>query len=160
MISYTFRHHTPSDTKHLGLPGGAAGAMSTYTDTSASCLSRPSGTYGQNAGISACDLCPAGQHTTSSGATASADCVERCSSAGHYLVFTGGSCQTSTQASAFEYKATREVDRVPRYGFVTVLQLPSLPLGVYMQCMHDKTNSGPGAPLQRVTCTVTQPPLA
>ena len=27
MISYTFRHHTPSDTKHLGLPGGAAGAM-------------------------------------------------------------------------------------------------------------------------------------
>ena len=29
MISYTFRHHTPSDTKHLGLPGGAAGAMDT-----------------------------------------------------------------------------------------------------------------------------------
>ena len=27
MISYTFRHHTPSDTIHLGLPGGAAGAM-------------------------------------------------------------------------------------------------------------------------------------
>jgi hypothetical protein len=29
MISYTFRHQTPSDTKHLGLPGGAAGAMNT-----------------------------------------------------------------------------------------------------------------------------------
>ena len=27
MISYTFRHHTPSDTIHLGFPGGAAGAM-------------------------------------------------------------------------------------------------------------------------------------
>ena len=27
MISYTFRHHTPSDTKHLGFPGGAAAAM-------------------------------------------------------------------------------------------------------------------------------------
>ena len=27
MISNTFRHSTPSDTKHLGLPGGAAGAM-------------------------------------------------------------------------------------------------------------------------------------
>ena len=27
MISYTFRHHTPSDTIHLGLPGGAAAAM-------------------------------------------------------------------------------------------------------------------------------------
>ena len=32
MISYTFRHHTPSDTIHLGLPGGAAGAMdNTFT---------------------------------------------------------------------------------------------------------------------------------
>jgi len=27
MISYTFRHNTPSDTIHLGLPWGAAGAM-------------------------------------------------------------------------------------------------------------------------------------
>jgi hypothetical protein len=27
MISYTLRHHTPSDTIHLGLPGGAAAAM-------------------------------------------------------------------------------------------------------------------------------------
>ena len=42
---------------------------------------------------SACDLCPAGQHTAG-GATASADCVEWCSSAGQYLVFqfTGGPC--------------------------------------------------------------------
>jgi len=27
MISYTFEHRTPSDTKHQGLPGGATGAM-------------------------------------------------------------------------------------------------------------------------------------
>ena len=27
MISNTFRHDTPSDTQHLGFPGGAAGAM-------------------------------------------------------------------------------------------------------------------------------------
>ena len=33
MISYTFRHHTPSDTKHLGLPGGAAGAMDTLPNS-------------------------------------------------------------------------------------------------------------------------------
>jgi len=31
MISYTFRHPTPSDTKHLRLPGGAAGAMDTLS---------------------------------------------------------------------------------------------------------------------------------
>ena len=90
-----------------------------YTDTSSSCLSCPRGTYGPNSGMSACDSCPAGQHTTSSGATASAECVDWCSSAGQYLVFefTGGSCQTSIQGSAFEYKATREVDGVARYEY-------------------------------------------